>query len=789
MSNLRLPVIAPTSADLRLFSVLMVLHIGLILAILPWAHEPGIADPRISSISSGAVLLAEFCTALLLGALYLASGHPPLLIMTCAYFYSSLMAALHAATFAGAVFATPLFGNEQTVSWLYLAWRAGTPGVLLAAIFLETAIRGATPAKLRTLRLVGGLVAILLSCALIVALAAQDIGVQLMSDTGRWTGLNHAIIAASVLMCVAGIIRIWTGRAFNQTLYLWLALVLMAMAIGSTLGNMGGGRYTVGWHASRAHFVISAYLLLAFLMNELSDQRRRSSFTLVAAYGGALAAMLAAIFLRWFMDPWIGLSMPPYITLFTATAVAVWVGGWAPAVLSTLLGYVISSILFAESINHLTLNEGTAILQFGVFAACCALIIALGETMRRARDRYRASESTLQERAAELQRANSNKSQFLAMLAHELRNPLAPLRTGLAVLHLSPDKMTARQTREMMERQIGSMTRLIDDLLDVSRIDRGKLELYPERLAVDTAVRSAIETAMPGIEAKGHELAVHHARQPLFIDADPVRFGQVLTNLLNNAAKFTPPGGRIELGMRAENGQAVITVADSGIGLAPEHLQTVFDLFVQVDSNRTAGGLGLGLTLVRSIVELHGGSVEAHSAGAGQGTVFTVRLPLAASRFTASAPTNRRPALARRKRRRILVADDNTDAAVAIAELLRLEGHRVETAKDGATALNIAEALQPDVAFIDLNMPVMDGYELARHLRIRSRRPKLVAVTGMGQALDLERTRAAGFDLHLTKPADPGLILSVATEENNIDKVQAHASAGASCVEIDALEY
>jgi CheY-like chemotaxis protein/anti-sigma regulatory factor (Ser/Thr protein kinase) len=255
---------------------------------------------------------------------------------------------------------------------------------------------------------------------------------------------------------------------------------------------------------------------------------------------------------------------------------------------------------------------------------------------------------------------------------------------------------------------------------------------------------------------------VRYAGQPLYVEADAIRLAQVLGNLLNNAAKFTATGGRIELAMRAEEACAVVSVADTGVGLAPGELEKIFDMFVQVGARHTAGGLGLGLTLARSIVERHGGRVEARSDGPGRGAQFIVRLPLAAAAAAAAAPAVPLPASG--VRRRVLVVDDNADAAETIASLLRLEGHRVETALDGAVALHVAEALQPDIAFIDLNMPVMDGYELARRLRALpcGRDARLVALTGLGKASDVERTRAVGFDLHLTKPADPAQVTQLA---------------------------
>jgi len=548
-------------------------------------------------------------------------------------------------------------------------------------------------------------------------------------------------------------------RAFGQVLYWWLALVLIGTIADLSLSNLGGARYSLGWHASRATLVVSALLLLAFLVSEVSAAASRSLPWRVASYGAALAVILAAVLLRWFLDQWLGNGVP-FITLYPAVAVAVWLCGSGPATIAVMVGTAIAyAVYFAPGAQI-----AAATLQLVLFAGSSFLIIALGESLRRARDRTRASEAALLKQASELQRADANKSQFLALLSHELRNPLAPLRTGLALLKVTRDEAATAQTREMMERQIGHLTRLIDDLLDVSRIDRGKLDMKLERVTVDALVRAAVETAMPSIDAKGLRLVVSYAGQPLYVRADPVRLTQVFANLLNNAAKFTPPHGRIELSMRGEHGEAVVMVADTGIGIEREHLESVFDMFMQVESARRAapGGLGLGLTLVRSMVERHGGRVSARSAGVGQGAEFEVRLPLdSATELPAKSVA---PALATTVGRRIPVVDDNVDAAATLAELLRLEGHRVETSNDGESALRSIETAQPDVAFIDLNMPGMDGYTLAERLRAMppTRGITLVAVTGMGQVGDFARTRKAGFDAHLTKPADPELVLRLA---------------------------
>ena len=752
---------APTASEKRIFLIIAAAYAGLVLTLLPWASEPGMNNPRITAVSAVGIMFADFCAALLLGAWYRLTGRAPLLALTCGYVYSGIMAALHMAVFPGALFTLPLFGSDHTVGWLYSAWRGGTALAYLLAVLLEVRGGDAAPAQGRQRRLALACSLVVLGCVFLGVVAAS-IPANSMSGT-QWTPANMSLVWVWIGVYGAALTLIVAKRAFNERFYLWLALVLVAAMADTVLGNIGGGRYTISWHASRTSFVVSAYLLLVFLISDLAERLPRSPLTTLAAYGAAIATACASILLRWFLDPWIGAGVP-YITLFAAVALSVWLGGWGPALLCAGLGYAMANMFFVGRFGSLEIASAAEMLQLVVYAVCCVLIIGLGEGMRRARNRYRASEAALKEHAAELRHADERKSQFLALLSHELRNPLAPLRTSLAILKLAPDGAAAAQAREIMERQIAQMTRLIDELLDMSRIDRGKLELRRERVALDVVVRTALETAKPGIDSKSHELVVRYASQPLYVDADASRLAQVIANLLNNAAKFTPPHGRIELAMRAEEGHAVLTISDTGIGLAPEHLRVIFDMFVQVDTGRTAatGGLGLGLSIVRSIVEGHGGHVMARSAGLGQGAEFTVRIPLASA--PVAAPVEQGAILDVTGTRRILVVDDNREAADSISELLRLKGHRVGTAYDGATALRIADDLNPDIAFIDLDMPGMDGCELARRLRATPGRcnAELIALTGLGQDSDVQRSREAGFDLHLTKPADPERILTLA---------------------------
>jgi signal transduction histidine kinase/CheY-like chemotaxis protein len=681
-----------------------------------------------------------------------------------AYGYGAVMAGLHVATFPGALFRSPLFGTEQTVAWLYLAWRSGISVAYVVAVSLEAIRVGAAPPRGRARRLAMASLGTLAACVAL-AYAAADPGLTAVIDGARWTNLNSLIVWTCVALGATATAVILVNRAFGEALYLWLAAAIVVGAADLALANLGGERYTLGWHLARTSFVVSSYLLLAFVIGALSPQAQRRLLATVAAYGGALAAVLAALLLRWLLAPWLGASVP-YITLFGAVAVAVWVGGWRPASLAAALGYAAVESLFLTSPGSLMPESVADWAQLALFAISSGLIIGLGEGMRRARDLYRGSELELRDRAAQLQRADTHKSQFLAVLSHELRNPLAPLRNGLALLKLKPSAAAAEKTVDMMERQIAQLTRLIEDLLDVSRIDRGKLDLRRQRIALDGVARAAIETALPSIEAKHHELVVRYPGGPLFVEGDPVRLAQVIANLLNNAAKFTPHRGRIELAMRAENGMAVLSVADTGIGIAPDSIGEVFGMFVQLDAGRAVspGGLGLGLTLVRSLVAQHGGTVQAKSAGGGKGTEFVVTLPLATA--APVSPPVGLPAKTRDSTRRcVLVVDDNVDAAQTLAELLRVQGHVVEAVHGGDAALRAAEELRPDVAFIDLNMPDVDGYEVARRIRAMTwgGGTKLVALTGMGQKSDLEATRAAGFDEHLTKPADPERLARIAS--------------------------
>jgi PAS domain S-box-containing protein len=361
-----------------------------------------------------------------------------------------------------------------------------------------------------------------------------------------------------------------------------------------------------------------------------------------------------------------------------------------------------------------------------------------------------------------LEEASRQKDNFLAMLAHELRNPLAPVRNSLQLLRMiDPASEPAEQARAIMERQVDHLVRLVDDLMDVSRITRGKIEMRKEPHDLGSIVLSAIETSRPAIEAGRHQFTLSLPAEPVVVEADFVRLTQVIANLLNNAAKYTDNGGHISLVAEREAAEAVIRVRDDGIGIAPQMMPRLFEMFAQAEDSlsHSRGGLGIGLALSRKLVELHGGRITAHSAGRGAGTEVMVRLPVfdPASRSARSRQVSRAPQARSAGRRRVLVVDDNVDAARTLQALLRELGHDVEVAHDGGSALAAARERRPEVVLLDLNMPDMDGVELARTLR---RQPgfhevRFAAVTGLGQEADRRRTREAGFDVHLVKPLSP----------------------------------
>ena len=381
----------------------------------------------------------------------------------------------------------------------------------------------------------------------------------------------------------------------------------------------------------------------------------------------------------------------------------------------------------------------------GDIYGCVSVVVDLTERLR--------AETALRE-------ADRRKDEFLATLSHELRNPLAPIRTALEVTRLAKgDADVIDRAHAIMERQLHHLVRLTDDLLDVSRITRNIVELRRERLDVRAVVHSAVEATRPTIDAHGQSLALDLPREPIWADADFTRLAQVFANLLNNASKYTARGGALRVAAREADGVVEVAVEDSGIGIPPEQMPVIFDMFTQLQAHRdrTHGGLGIGLTLARRLVELHGGTIDAASEGTGRGSVFTVRLPRTRE-VEAPLPAPVREAAPPASACRVLVADDNADAAEMMRVMLGFKRHDVRVAGDGLQAVEIAREFEPDVVFLDIGMPRMDGYEAARRIRALGRPVTLVALTGWGQDEDKRRSLDAGFDHHLTKPPEPDVL-------------------------------
>jgi len=414
-------------------------------------------------------------------------------------------------------------------------------------------------------------------------------------------------------------------------------------------------------------------------------------------------------------------------------------------------------------------KDGSCFWAFGIVSPlhdADGTLVGFSKILRDITER-KLAEQQLHEQAEALKQADRAKNEFMATLAHELRNPLAPLRYGLQIMESAKgDPDAVQQAREVMDRQLQQMVRLVDDLLDVSRITRGIAELRKQHVELKTIVQTAVETSRPLVEASNHELLVELPVEPIWLDADPTRLGQVVSNLLNNSARYTTDQGRISLTAERDCDLAVIRVKDNGIGMPAEMLDRIFGMFTQLNQSpdRPQGGLGIGLALVRSLVELHGGTVEAHSDGDGLGSEFIVRLPVAGAEaaeagHSCAVQTEQQdegPGAPQPAARQILIVDDNVDGADSLATLLRFAGHEVKVAHNGPTALEIVQSEKPQIAILDIRMPTMDGYQLAQQLRKEPGLENLVlvALTGYGQPEDHQRSQAAGFTHHLTKPVD-----------------------------------
>jgi len=488
----------------------------------------------------------------------------------------------------------------------------------------------------------------------------------------------------------------------------------------------------------------------------------------ILGYLVAIGATVAVGLIRFAVSGMVG-DFAPVITFTIAVTIAAWYGGLGPGLLATAASLLAADYLFVPARHSLHVLSVSGAVALGVLAFSGVLISLLCESLHRTRRRLEAEQENLRQ-SLEAQRqmrealaeSDRRKDEFLATLAHELRNPLAPVRNASHILRARmPPSPELQWARDVIERQVTQLTRLVDDLMDVARITRGTIELRRVHVALDEILRIAIETSRPSLDAAGHGLHVRLPIEPLYLDADLIRLAQVFANLLNNAGKYTAPGGQITVTAARDGKTVAVTVQDSGIGIPADMLRQVFEPFTQLDRSleRAKGGLGIGLALAKRLVELHGGTIEAQSEGPGKGSRFVVGLPLSnqqgESRVVPSAGPV--PAVGRK---RILVADDNHDAATSLGILLNDAGYDVRTAADGGQALEMAAQFRPDIVLLDIGMPRMNGYEVARQIRAQSWGGDLllVALTGWGGADHRQQTAQAGFDHHLTKPVDPAAL-------------------------------
>ena len=459
------------------------------------------------------------------------------------------------------------------------------------------------------------------------------------------------------------------------------------------------------------------------------------------------AVLLAAISftIRLALNPWLG-ERQPFTPAFAFIAIAAWFATWHAGLLTAVICHVLTHYFILQPSFEWKLTSAEAV-GAASYYLIAGVILFLGHSATTAN-------RSLSNLVASLSEVNLRKTQFLALLAHELRNPLATLRAGVELLKTGAlDQHESRFTQDMMDRQIAQMTHLIEDLLDIARIDQGKIVLRPCDIPVGGALADAVAAARTFTEAMSQEIVVNVSPQVDTIHADPARVAQVFINLLHNASKFSPAGSRITIDAQPADAGVAITVRDQGIGIPAGQLHAIFGTFVQLEHGHEAG-LGLGLALVSKLMEMHGGSVQASSDGPGTGAAFTVVFPRGQA-LPADAPAPQSGVcVPQREPLRLLVVDDNRDAAESLAMLLQLKGHTVLTARDGETALQQARQHIPDAVFLDLGMPDMDGYEVARRLRqqIIGPQPTLIALTGWAGEEDQRRSLGAGFDLHLAKP-------------------------------------
>ena len=543
------------------------------------------------------------------------------------------------------------------------------------------------------------------------------------------------------------------------------AATLIALALGSCCLLLVRARSPfarklyLGMATAGALFAVTVLLAYAFSLHAIYAMGLYAQVSLTSGF--CLAVMFAGVLMRRPDLGWMSLLTSNTVGAVSARRLLLWSVSLL-IVLAAIVQIGSSRALYGAELDITLITVASIALLFAGLLTHARRLNDLERSRRGVANELRAAE-------AELNRADRHKDEFLAILAHELRNPLAPLRNGIEIVRqMAASDRALSRTIDMMTRQMNHLVRLVDDLLDVSRITHGALELRRRRISMQDVLERAVESCRPFIEAFGHQLVITGSDDQVIVDGDPDRLAQVVSNLLSNSAKYTDRGGHIEVNLTRQRGEAVVTVSDTGIGIAPAALEHIFEMFssVHADGRRSDGGLGIGLALARSLTQMHGGKLTAQSAGPRTGSTFTLRVPAIQPDAKDDSPLDHAfPAQRSREthRLRILVADDNADAAASLALLLELKGHHVQTAADGRKAIELAELFRPDIVFMDMGMPILDGAEAARQIRTHpwGRRMRIVALTGWGQEAERRRTEAAGIDLHLVKPVDPGALSAI----------------------------
>ena len=759
----------PTAHHRRLAAIVALACAVLFLALVPFARVPLAEFPAFIAAYQSALVIIDLITASIILNQYAIVRSGALALLGGAYVFTAAMAFLHALTFPGLLAPRGALGaGEQTTAWMYIFWHGGFALFIVGYAVLKGRRLALSPAGAVALAITAA------AAAMLVTTAGHDALPRIMRGN-HYTGITVIALGLAWVLSALAALVLWLRRP-HSVLDLWLIVTMVAW-----IGEVGlaavfnQGRFDFGFYVGRLYGLLALSVLLMVFLNEYWLLHARSAAAETEARSEArFRTMVDAIpQLAWMAraDGWIYWYNRRWYE-YTGTSPAQMEGwGWQsvhdPRVLPDVLDRWKRSIASGEPFDMIFPLRGAD----GVFRPFLTRISPVKDPSGKVVHWFGTNTDITSQRDAEdaLRRADRRKDEFLATLAHELRNPLAPIRNSVALLQRLALPAAAELPRDIIDRQSRHLARLVDDLLEVSRITRGKLELHKEHVPLQRALADALESVKPQMERLRHELTVDLAREPLTIEADATRITQIFVNLLHNAAKFTPQSGRIALTAARQGDWAAVTVRDNGVGIPAEHVPRLFDSFSQVTPalERSTGGLGIGLALVRGLVDLHGGRVEARSAGPGLGSEFTVHLPLVHALAAAArrAPDDN-PVLAA-QRKRVLVVDDNTDTAESLRRLIEMLGHDAMEAHDGVEAVRACRAFAPDVVLLDIGMPRMNGYDAARAIRREATRtPTLIAITGWGQAQDKQRAREAGFDGHFTKPVGLAVLQSVLDDQS-----------------------